>query len=87
MARIGRNQLIKLQKRYKTDDAIGQLYGISRQAVHQLRKKYGVVPVDDKYESRNRSIRQLYRRGVTGPRLASQYSLSLSQIYRILKKQ
>ena len=37
MAKINKSQLIKLQGKYVTDDAIGKLYGISRQAVHRLR--------------------------------------------------
>ena len=45
MARIGKNQLIKLQKKYKTDEAIAKLYGITRQAVHRIRNKYGIMGI------------------------------------------
>ena len=38
MPRITKSQLIKLQKKFKTDAAIGEQFGITRQAIHQLRK-------------------------------------------------
>jgi hypothetical protein len=42
MARISKAQLIKLQKKLKTDAAIGEQFGITRQAVHLLRKKFDI---------------------------------------------
>ena len=44
MARISKAQLLKLQKKFKTDAAIGEQFGITRQAVHQLRKSMGLNP-------------------------------------------
>lgn len=85
MARIGKNQLVKLQKKYKTDEAIAQLYSISRQAVHQLRKKYGIAPVENKYLDRNNTICQLYRSGIPASRLSRKFKLSMTHIYRIIK--
>ena len=84
MARISKNQLIKLQKKYKTDESIGKLYGITRQAVHQLRTRYGIVPVPDKHEERNAEIAGLYQGNISGAKLSRKYDLSISQIYRIL---
>jgi hypothetical protein len=52
MAKISKDQLVKLQKKYITDHAIGKLFGISRQAVHQLRNKYGIPPVEEKIAAR-----------------------------------
>jgi hypothetical protein len=86
MARISKNQLLKLQKKYKTDEAIGKLFGISRQAVHQIRLKYDIPPVPDIHKERNDNIRQLYANGVAGVKLAKKFKLSLSQIYRIVRK-
>lgn len=82
--RISKSQLLKLQKKYHTDDAIGQLFGISRQAVHYLRKKYGIAPVDNKCEKRNQELMEEYNRGVAGTKLAKKYNLSVTQIYRII---
>jgi len=84
MARIGKNQLLKLQKKYTTDAAIGRLYGISRQAVHQLRIKYGIAPVPDKHRERNAEIVRLYKEGTAGTKLAKRFKMSVSQTYRIL---
>ena len=84
MARISKGQLEKLQKKYKTDEAVGKLFGISRQAVHQLRNKYGIVPVDDKHRERNEEINRQYGQGISGTKLAKKFKLSISQAYRII---
>ncbi|MBD3345627.1 MAG: hypothetical protein GF401_11245 [Chitinivibrionales bacterium] len=84
MARISKNQLIKLQKKYKTDDAIGKLYGITRQAVHQLRTKHGIAPVADKHKERDADIIKLYKNNVPGTKIAQKHKLSISQTYRII---
>jgi DNA invertase Pin-like site-specific DNA recombinase len=84
MARISRGQLEKLQRKYKTDEAIGRLFGISRQAVHQLRDKYGIDPVPDKHRERNEDLRRLYSQGTSGMALAKKFRLSISQTYRII---
>jgi biotin operon repressor len=51
MARISKSELIRLQKTLITDKAISEKFGISRQAVHQLRVKYG-IPVKSRKPSR-----------------------------------
>ena len=84
MARISKGQLEKLQKKYKTDEAIGKLFGISRQAVHQLRNKYGIDPVSDKHGERNEEINRQYGQGMSGIKLAKKFRLSISQAYRII---
>jgi hypothetical protein len=87
MARISKGQLEKLQKKYKTDDAIGKLFRISRQAVHQLRVKYGIDPVENKNTLRNQELVAHYRQGVSGVKLAGKFKLSISQAYRIINLQ
>jgi len=77
MARISKSQLIKLQKKYQTDEAIGRLFGISRQAVHQLREKYDIDPISEKYVRRNQEIINLYLNGLSGSRLSRKFKLSL----------
>jgi hypothetical protein len=86
MARISKGQLEKLQKKYKTDEAIGKLFGISRQAVHQLRTRYGITPVQDKHEDRDSEILRQYERGLSGIKLARKFKLSNSQAYRIINQ-
>lgn len=87
MARISKGQLEKLQKKYKTDDAIGKLFRISRQAVHQLRVKYGIDPVEDKNTVRDKEMKGLFNQGVSGIKLARKFKLSISQTYRIINLQ
>jgi DNA invertase Pin-like site-specific DNA recombinase len=84
MARISKGQLEKLQKKYKTDEAIGNLFGISRQAVHQLRTKYDIAAVKDKHAERNQDIVRQYQHGTSGTKLAKKFKLSISQAYRII---
>ena len=84
MARISKSQLEKLRKKYKTDDSIGKLFGISRQAIHQLRIRYGIDPVKNKNSDRNSDIIKQYNQGATGTKIAKKYRLSISQTYRII---
>jgi len=37
MSKITKQELIKLQKSLVTDEAIGEKFGITRQAIHQMR--------------------------------------------------
>ena len=86
MAKISKEALKRLQKTLKTDAAIGAKYDISRQAVHQLRIKYGIRPVPNKNLDRDLHILSLYKKGQTGIAIAKKAKLSVSQIYRIIKK-
>ena len=86
MARVGKEQLIKLQMRFKTDAAIARLYGLSRQAIAQQRKRFGISASSTKYISRNSEIKELSEKGISAQKLAVKFRLSKMQIYRILKK-
>jgi predicted transcriptional regulator len=85
MAKIGKKQLIKLQKKYKTDEAIAKIYGLSRQAVQQYRKRCGIGPIADKYGQRNEKIRELYKKGVSVIKISKMYNMTTTHIYRIIK--
>jgi hypothetical protein len=86
MARISKGQLEKLQKKYTTDEAIGKLFGISRQAIHQLRTTYAIAPVENKHGERDADMVKQYREGVSGTKLAKKFKLSVSQAYRIINE-
>lgn len=86
MARISKTQLLKLQKKFKTDAAIGEQFGITRQAVHQLRKKYGIESSLADNPERNADIVKLYEGGTSGTALAKKFKLSISQTYRIINE-
>ena len=85
MARIGKEQLIKLQKKYKTDAAIAKLYGLTRQAIAQQRKRFGIPAAKDKYDDRNNKVKALRDKGISVAKLAVKFKLSKMHIYRILK--
>ena len=86
MARISKPQLINLQKTLKTDRKIGQKFGITRQAVHQLREKYGIPALLAKNAERNEKLVKAFKSGVSGTAVAKKFKLSISQTYRIFKK-
>lgn len=84
MARISKEQLIKLQKKLRTDAKIGEQFGITRQAVHQLRKKYGIESMVTENTERNDAMIKAHEAGASGMALAKKFKLSVSQTYRIL---
>lgn len=86
MARISKAQLMKLQKKLQTDAAIGEQFGITRQAVHQLRKKYGIDSSLADNPKRNADIVGMYEGGASGTALAKKFKLSISQTYRIINE-
>jgi hypothetical protein len=86
MARISKTQLIKLQKKYCTDARIGKLFGITRQAVHQLRRKYAVESSIADNPERNAKLVKQYKAGTSGTTLAKKFDLSVSQTYRIINE-
>jgi hypothetical protein len=86
MARITKSQLIQLQKKLKRDAAIGEKFGITRQAVHQLRKKYGIGSVIESNPARNKDIVGQYNGGKSVSAIAKKNDLSISYTYRIISE-
>ena len=84
MPKVSKSQLIALQKKLTTDEAIGKKFGVTRQAIHQLRKKYGIASNYAKNPERNKKIIALYKKGTSGTALAKKTGLSVSQTYRII---
>ena len=85
MPRFTKNQFLKLQKKHKTDQAIGDLFGISRQAVHQWRDMFGIPFVKDRNKKRNDEIRAMYENGTSVVKIVKKYRLSMSQVYRLIR--
>jgi DNA invertase Pin-like site-specific DNA recombinase len=84
MPKISKTELIKLQKSLKTDAAIGEKFGVTRQAIHQLRVKFGIPSNLVKNDERNAKIVELYKKGLTGTEIAKKLDLSISQTYRMI---
>lgn len=85
MARISKSQLLKLQKKYRTDQAIANLYGLTRQEIHRLRKKYEIQPVTDRKRERDQDIINLHNKGISVGRIADKHALSHAHVYRIIR--
>lgn len=86
MARISKNDLLKLQKKFQTDARIGEEFGITRQAVHQLRKKYGIDSRTAGNPERNKEMVGLRDGGKSVETISKKFKLSIPQTYRILKE-
>lgn len=84
MAVLSKSELIKLQKTLQTDAAIGKKFHVTRQAIHQLRKKYGIESSRVDNSARNEQILALFNKGNTGAAIAKKLDLSVSQVYRIV---
>src|SRR5690554_2318189 len=86
MARISKTELIRLQKKFKTDARIGEEFGITRQAVHQLRKKYGIASRTAGNPERNKEMVAMRESGHSVEAIAKKFKLSIPQTYRIVKE-
>jgi DNA-directed RNA polymerase specialized sigma subunit len=84
MAVAGKTELIKLQKALGTDEAIAKKLKVTRQAIHQLRTKYGIESNIAKNPERNKKIVSLFKSGKTGTEIAGKLGISVSQTYRII---
>ena len=84
MARITKGLLTKLQRKYGTDEKIGKRFGITRQAVHQLRKRLGLVSRRVKNPERNARIGAMDEAGTPARSLADRFGMSVSQTFRII---
>ena len=85
MPRITKSQLIKLQKKLHTDARIGEEFGITRQAVHQLRKKFDIPSRTANNPQRNDDMVSMRNSGKSVEAIARKFKLSIPQSYRILK--
>ena len=84
MPRLSKAELIKLQKKLTTDDAIGKKFGVTRQAIFQIRKQYGIASNYVKHPERNAKIVALYKKGTAGTALAKKFGLSETHTYKII---
>lgn len=84
MAVVSKESLRKFVKNGKTDAEIGSRYGVTRQAIHQLRKKHGIVSRVAKNAERNEKIVKDYRNGIPVRKIMKKCGLSMSQTYRVI---
>jgi len=86
MARISKSELIRLQKKLKTDAAIGEKFGVTRQAVCHLRKVFGIDSNRARNDERDKKILAMYKSGKTGRVIAEKVGLAVAHTYRIISR-
>ncbi|MBD3422172.1 MAG: helix-turn-helix domain-containing protein [Chitinivibrionales bacterium] len=86
MAVINKTELRRLQKKGVSDPKIAEIFGVTRQAIHQLRKKFDIPSRYEKNDDRNEQIYKLYESGTPAAKLAKKFKLSVSQTFRIISK-
>jgi DNA invertase Pin-like site-specific DNA recombinase len=84
MAVASKTELVKLQKSLGTDEAIAKKLKVTRQAIHQLRQKYGIESRYAKNPKRNQEMVSLFKAGKTGTEIAKKFGVSVSQTYRLI---
>ena len=84
MAIVSKSELTRLQKSLGTDEAIAKKFKVTRQAIHQLRNKYGIPSLVAKNPERNAKIVSMYKAGKTGTEIAEKFGLSVAQTYRVI---
>lgn len=86
MAAIDKATLKKLKKKLGSDTLIGKKFGITRQAVHQLRVKYGIAAPTTDTRKRDKAILKAYKKFGHGPTVAQKFGLSEPRVYAIIRK-
>jgi uncharacterized cupin superfamily protein len=82
---IDKDQFELIQEKYKTDAAIGRAYGVSRQYIFQLRRKFGLKSSRLNNYSRNDEILHLLNSGKSRVEISKMMGLSYTQVCRISK--
>jgi len=85
MARITKSELIKLQKKLKTDAKIGES-SVSRGRRFINCGKIRNRVRHSKNDERNQKIVKSYEGGASGTALSKKFKLSVSQTYRIINE-
>jgi Mor family transcriptional regulator len=84
MAKISKSQFVALQKKHRMDSAIARALGVTRQAVYQMRTKFGLKSIKADNRARNAEIVKAYKAGASGTAIATKFKLSVSQTYRVI---
>jgi len=84
--RIGKTALLRLQRSLKTDRAIGERFGVSRQAVQLVRRKYGIPYLRDKHPERDARILALHLKGFSASAIAVKMGLYPQQVLDMIRK-
>ena len=86
MSLVTKPELINLQKALKTDEEIGKKLGVTRQAIHQLRKKYGIDSRYTENPDRNKKIIALHKSGMPATEIAIKMGLSPQRVFTLISE-
>ena len=70
-------------KKKETDEIIGMRLGISRQAVYQFRKRFGLSRVQGRKLERNKEMLRMSREGCRLRVIAEKFDLTISTAGRV----
>jgi len=80
------SDVLYLQGRLGTDEAIGECYGITRQAVYFFRKKNRIPFTSEKKATRNAKIIDLRKRGWRLKQISDDIGLSVSRVSLVIRE-
>jgi DNA-binding NarL/FixJ family response regulator len=86
MALVSKTDLIRLQKSLGTDAAIAGKFKVTRQAIQQLRRNYGIESRYTRNPKRNKEILSLFRGGKPAADIAGKFGLSIAHTYLLIGK-
>jgi len=69
------------------DSEVAKQFGITRQAVYHIRKKFSISSSRRLILPRNKKIMDLHRDGVAPGKIATIAGISMSYVYQIIKKE
>ncbi len=72
-------------KQLWTDKKIGDIFGVTRQAVYQFRRYNIITKVRDRNKERNQEIAEMRDKGISYAEIGKKFELDISSIYRIWK--
>jgi hypothetical protein len=85
---ITKSKFNKLRKSIGSDKGIGRKYGVTRQAIYNLRVRLNIPPTrtPDSLEKRNIKICADFKKGIPVLVLAKKYKLTVVYVYFLRRK-
>ena len=78
---------IEFLLRDNNDPAVAKQFGVTRQAVYAIRKKFGIASSRRSSNTRKNTILTMRREGVPIATIASSLHMSQSYVYKVLRQE
>lgn len=85
LSKMGKNQIEFLLKD-NNDPTVAKQFGITRQAVYNIRKKFGIPSSKSKASDKKQRIIELRNEGLSVTKVSSVCNVSQSYVYKVLKE-